>query len=139
QFMSLFYGEYDAAKRQLAYTNAGHPCPLLIRNGESQSLDSHGLLLGVLKDVNYGQTVLDLLPGDLLILYSDGISEAMSPAQELFRADRIIEAVRASSSCAPADVLQVIWSKVEQHAARAKELDDRTLLVLRIREEAGAA
>jgi sigma-B regulation protein RsbU (phosphoserine phosphatase) len=134
QFMSLFYGVYDAATCRLTYTNAGHPSPILVRDGQTYPLDSHGLLLGILNDVSYDFSVLECRPGDLLLLYSDGISEAMSHSQELFRLDGIISAVRNCPHGSVQDLLQSIWEKAETHAQGSKTLDDRTLLIVRFRE-----
>jgi len=132
QFMSLFYGVYDAETRQLTYTNAGHPAPILIRGNETLPLESHGMLLGVIRDVSYEYSVLDLLPGDLLVIFSDGISEAMSRSHDLFRSEGIIAAIRSTPSRTAQDVLETIWRKAELHAEGSNELDDRTLLVIRV-------
>lgn len=133
QFMSLFYGVFDAAHRRFTYSNAGHPTPLLIRNGAVTFLNSHGLLLGVIGEVTYDSTVLELVPGDLLVFYSDGISEARCSDQQLFRAEGIAAAALRHSAGSAADVLDAIWSEVEQHIAGGEPADDRTLLVLKVR------
>jgi sigma-B regulation protein RsbU (phosphoserine phosphatase) len=126
---------YDAATHKLSYTNAGHPSPILVRGGQTYPLDTHGLLLGILNDVCYDFSVLDCQPGDLLVLYSDGISEAMSHSQELFRLEGIIAALRSNAHGAVDELLQSIWTGVESHAAGSTTLDDRTLLILRFRAE----
>lgn len=134
QFMSLCYGVYDPARRTFTYSNAGHPTPLLVRRGEIATLESHGLLLGVVPDTAYRSSVLELHPGDLLVMYSDGISEARNRAQQLFRWEGISAAV-ASNATAPAEeVLRTVWSQVDNHMAGGSPGDDRTLLVLRVNE-----
>ena len=131
QFMSLCYGVYDAAARTLAYSNAGHPAPLLVRAGEVKALESHGLLLGVVPEVSYQQSVLQLVPGDLLILYSDGISEARSSDHELFRAEGIAATILERPCDSAASALESIWRRVDEYMIGGEVADDRTVLVLR--------
>lgn len=132
QFMSLCYGIYDAAGRTFTYSNAGHPVPLLIRDGQVHMLESHGLLLGVIPEAQYLSGVVRLLPGDLLILYSDGITEALSSRQELFTWEGIYATARGLAHERAAKVLEAIWKRVEEHQGGA-DGDDRTLLVLKVR------
>jgi sigma-B regulation protein RsbU (phosphoserine phosphatase) len=91
------------------------------------------MLLGVVEKFDYTHSTVELKSGDVLVLYSDGISEAMSKGRELFRCDAISEAVERHMSGSARDVLQAIWSKVEAHS-RGGEPDDRTLLVIKIRD-----
>jgi sigma-B regulation protein RsbU (phosphoserine phosphatase) len=132
QFMSLCYGVYDAVERTFAYSNAGHPAPLLVREGEVKPLDSHGLLLGVVPEVSYQQSILQLCPGDLLILYSDGISEARSSDLELFRAEGISATILERPCDSAAAALESIWSRVDEYMVGGEVADDRTVLVLRV-------
>ncbi len=132
QFMSLCYGIYNAAAQTFTYTNAGHPVPLLFRDGRVQMLESHGLLLGVVPDAQYQAGVVHLLPGDLLVLYSDGITEALSSTHELFKWEGIHAAACGVRHESAANVLEAIWKRVEEHQGGAGG-DDRTLLVLKVR------
>ena len=132
QFMSLCYGIYDAARRTFTYSNAGHPVPLLIRGKQVQMLESHGLLLGVVAEAEYQSGVVQLLPGDLLVLYSDGITEALSSAQELFKWEGIYATARELQDESAEKVLEAIWRRVDEHQEGAGG-DDRTLLVLKVR------
>ncbi len=131
QFMSLCYGIFDAARRTFTYSNAGHPVPLLIRDGQVQMLESHGLLLGVVPEAQYQSGSVQLVPGDLLVLYSDGITEALSSSQELFKWEGIYATARELRHEPAAKVLEAIWNRVEEHQGGAGG-DDRTLLVLRV-------
>lgn len=132
QFMSLCYGVYDATRRTYTYSNAGHPAPLLIRNGSVTTLESHGLLLGVVPEVMYQQSVLELRPGDVLVLYSDGISEARSSDNELFKSEGISNAVLAHAADSAAEILATIWSRVDDYMIGGEGGDDRTALVLKV-------
>lgn len=132
QFMSLCYGVFDAAERTFTYTNAGHPAPLLFRQGELQTLESHGLILGVVPEAGYQHSVVELLPGDLLILYSDGISEARSSDQELFKAEGLVKCVLEGPGGSAETVLDSIWSRVDEFIIGGEAGDDRTVLVLHV-------
>jgi sigma-B regulation protein RsbU (phosphoserine phosphatase) len=132
QFMSLCYGIYDAACRRFSYANAGHPVPLLFREHKLEMLESHGLLLGVVPDAQYQTGVVQLSPGDLLVLYSDGITEALSSAHELFKCEGIYATARGLRHESAAKILEAIWNSVEVHQG-GTEGDDRTLLVLKVR------
>lgn len=132
QFMSLCYGIFDAAERNFTYSNAGHPAPLLVRDGEVQTLESHGLLLGVVPEVNYRRSILELRPGDTLVLYSDGITEARSSTHELFRSEGISSTVLDLKHRSAKEILETIWNRVDEHADGSSGADDRTLLVLKV-------
>ncbi len=131
-FMSLFYGVLDSSARTITYSNAGHCNPIFIRGDEIQTLQSHGLLLGVLDETDYDQSVIELLPGDILVFYTDGISEAMNRSKELFRSQGIISAVRECAHGSAAEILQAIWSRADAHCDGDQLPDDRTLMVIKI-------
>ena len=129
--MSFLYGTYDRPSRRLTYSNAGHPVPLLLRRGEVHKLESHGLLLGVMEDVTYGSSSIEVELNDVLIFYSDGISEAMDARRELFRADGILAAALGGPLDSARAIHARIWEAVRRHADGGGEADDRSLLVLR--------
>jgi sigma-B regulation protein RsbU (phosphoserine phosphatase) len=132
QFMSLCYGVFDAVGRTFTYTNAGHPAPILFREGEVQTLESHGLILGVVPEAGYQQSVVELRSGDVLVLYSDGISEARSSDQELFKAEGLVACVLGGPRESAGTVLDSIWSRVDEFIIGGEAGDDRTVLVLRV-------
>lgn len=132
QFMSLCYGIFDPERRQLTYCNAGHPAPLLIRDGRARTLDSHGLLLGVLPEAEYEYSSQQLDHGDLVVLYSDGISEARGEGPGLFSSRGIVAAVNRAGHATAQEVLDAVWDAVEAHRHDSQVVDDRTLLVLRV-------
>ena len=131
QFMSLLYGVLDMNDRSFLYTNAGHPTPIHVHSGEVDTLESHGMLLGVLPEADYEHSKLQLSPSDMLILYSDGISEAMDGRRKMFRSDGIISAVQQQLAASAGEVLRQIWSTLELHT-NGGEGDDRTLLVIKV-------
>lgn len=131
QFMSLLVGVYDGPSRTLTYTNAGHPCPLHVVGGEVRGLDSHGMLPGVTEDAGYERSSVKLASTDLLIVFSDGVTEAMSRERRQFRSSGIVDAIAAAGSKEPEEVLMSIWRRMESHLEGGRGDDDRTLMVFR--------
>jgi len=132
-FMSLLLGIFDGRTRKLVYTNAGHPSPLHIRGNSVSGLASHGMLLGVVEDAEYERSTLSLAADDLLILFTDGVSEAMGRDQRMFRSDGIAGAIRAASGRTPREIVDAVWSRLSAHVRGSGDGDDRSLLVLRAR------
>ncbi|MBT4865497.1 MAG: SpoIIE family protein phosphatase [Planctomycetaceae bacterium] len=133
QFMSFVYGVFDATDNSFAYSNAGHPPPLWFSGRRCLALESHGLLLGVDADTTYDHSKIHLKPNDMLVMFSDGITEAKNADRQLFGTEGIVRAVSGSSDCEPEEVLRAVSSHVECHTAGTGDSDDRTLLVIRIR------
>ena len=135
QFMSLFYGVYDASTRLLTHCNAGHPAPILVRGGQVSLLEAQGLLLGIVEDVDYRSLETELQAGDLLVLLSDGITEIRDEQHHLFGVEGVVDAIRRSQSDSVENIFESIWRRAEDHAGkvRKKNTDDRTLLVMRVK------
>ena len=131
-FMSLLYGVLNTKTGTFTYTNAGHPTPVLFHGGDIRLLESHGLLLGVVPDADYKQSVVHLSPSDLLIAYTDGITEARSRVKKMFRSDGLISAVDVQHATSAQQVLHDILSGFDDHTAGNEQDDDRTLLVVRV-------
>jgi sigma-B regulation protein RsbU (phosphoserine phosphatase) len=130
--MSLLYGVIDARQMLFTYSNAGHPSPVLMRLGGPVQLDSHGMLLGVIDDATYGSSQLAISPGDTLIAFTDGVSEAMNGKRKMFRSDGIVEVLRAQQNQSPQTILEAIWTELETHLDGNSGHDDRSLIVIRI-------
>ena len=130
-FMSLLVGVLDAPGGTFTYSNGGHPLPIHVRHSTATLLHSHGMLLGVLRDSTYDFSVLPLAASDMLLLYSDGVSEAMDRRRRMFRSEGIIEAVRKHRSKSAHDIVQAIWAELDDHVGNSS-FDDRTLMVVKI-------
>lgn len=133
QFMSFLLGVFDARSKTFTYTNAGHPAPLHVRGNEIQELESHGMLIGILEDAEYERSTVSLESGDLLVFFSDGVTEAMGRDQQMFRSDGVTGAILASLGRSPIEVFDAIWSRLTQHQRGTGHADDRSLLVLRVK------
>ena len=135
QFMTLTCAVVNRHLQSVQIASAGHPPSLLIRDDEEHSLDQSGLVLGVDADAAYHSRVVTLEPGDVLVLYTDGVSEARGPDQQLFRQDGIAQIVRRHAERPAEEIVSQVWSDLGAHLAE-DDHDDRTLLVVRISSQA---
>jgi serine phosphatase RsbU (regulator of sigma subunit) len=138
QFATFFLARVDREGRQLTYCNAGHNWPVLLRrSGEVLRLDRGGLLLGMFEDVAMEHATETLGAGDVLVLYTDGISEATNRDGELFGEGRVADFVRELPPALPArDIGERLLAEVQHHLGPMEAQDDRTLVVLRVTEGA---
>lgn len=136
QFMTMFCALLDGRTMTLEYANAGHPQPLLLRGGEVLRLSRHGLVLGVTSDAAYDSETISLTAGDVLVMYTDGITEAACRDHNLFGSARIEDIVRGRAAHSARALRDEIWSALQEHLSGSNQHDDRTIAVLRV---AGAA
>jgi len=132
-FVTVFYGVLDPALGTIRYARAGHDYPLLLRSttGECRFLTSDGVALGFVEKVSLQESSVDLLPGDLLVLYTDGITDAPSPEGEFFGVERLIDAIRGFTELSAEAVCDGIFESVQSFQAGAAQYDDMALLVLK--------
>jgi sigma-B regulation protein RsbU (phosphoserine phosphatase) len=132
RFITLFYGKLCAQSRSLEYTNAGHNPPLLIRGGaETRKLDQGGPVLGVLPNAEYKNDVVALCHGDVLVLYTDGVVEAESPAGEEYSAARLAAIVSSHLQESADELIESIYASVTQFRGGAPQADDMTLVTMK--------
>jgi sigma-B regulation protein RsbU (phosphoserine phosphatase) len=131
EFVTLFYGVLDAVNRRLTYCNAGHPPGLLLRKGKITELGSENLVLGVNPDQTYIQNVIDLQVGDLLLLYTDGLTDAMNFQQQIYGRQRLSEAFAHGGPTAEAVAQHILWD-MRRFAGLTKPTDDVTMIVVRV-------
>ena len=132
KYATFFYGILDTASNLLRYTNAGHNPPMLLRSdGVIETLDAGGLPVGLMPGSVYESGETTLHPGDLLVLYTDGVTEAESSDEEEFGTGRLELLVRETASEAACDVLERIAADVDEFATGMPQADDITMLVLK--------
>ncbi len=132
QYITFFVGVYDAHTCALTYVNAGHNPPILVRsNGDTQRLDAGGVILGFLPGMHYEQDTVELAPGDMLVMYTDGVSEAMNANEEEFGEDRIFQSVCHRRQEPVAQILASLEASVVSYRGDDPFEDDFTLLILR--------
>ncbi len=132
RFTTAFLAEFDPATRSLAYVNAGHCPPLLRRaNGSVERLESGGLPLGIRMEAQHPEEEKRLQPGDLLVVFTDGLLEAVNEAGQEYGEQRLLTLLGTASGSAAADLLARITADLEGFAGRARQQDDVTCLLLR--------
>ncbi len=136
EFVTAFFATYEPGSRILTYANAGHNPPLLrMPSGEVRKLDDvGGIPLGVMDKVGSDQTSIKLAPGQMLVMYTDGITEAQDPGGRQF-GDNALEAVIAGCRGGPEQMVEQINIAVKRHRNGAKANDDQTIVAMRIKDE----
>jgi sigma-B regulation protein RsbU (phosphoserine phosphatase) len=132
-FVTVFYGILDPATGTLTYCNAGHNPPYLFRgqNGDPvQALRRTGIPLGMFEDMTWEQRIVQLAPGDLLVLYTDGVTEAQNRQEEFFGEERLLEVVRADLGRSAQGLQDALMAQVREFVGDAPQFDDITLMVL---------
>ena len=130
-FVSLFYGILDTQKNTLSYTNAGQNIPFLFtKNKNIILLKTHGLALGIQEDVHYQRDKISLKPGDRLLIYSDGITEAMNENLEEFGEKKLVEVVQKYKGNSADEIIKKILENVNLHVGQALQNDDRTIILV---------
>ncbi|CAN5562097.1 hypothetical protein BH23BAC4_BH23BAC4_09730 [soil metagenome] len=129
-FITCWWGLYDPATRRLRYVNAGHNPPVVARaDGTIETLNEGGLLLGVLSEARYDEGALDLAPGDVLAVYSDGLTEALDAAGEEYGEDRFYELLGSMRTCNAGHIVDGVRKDVQRYSGSTTFGDDLTLLV----------
>lgn len=137
RFVTLFYAELDPESGALSFLNAGHNPPLIVHAaGTVEQLASGGLPLGIKPDVEYREGRTQLQPGDVLVIYSDGVTEAVSPTGEEFGATRLYEVVSRNISASAAGIRDRIESSLTKFAQGTSAADDITLVIVKRQAEA---
>jgi sigma-B regulation protein RsbU (phosphoserine phosphatase) len=134
RYATLFYAEYDPRSRQFTYVNAGHNPPIILRKSDAASqvfrLEEGGPVIGLLRQC-YRQESFSLEPGDLIVLFTDGVSESMNARDEEWGEDRLIEYAKTCHGLPAFEVMTRILAAADAFTAGASQHDDMTLVVLR--------
>ncbi len=140
RFVTLFYAELDPESGALSFLNAGHNPPLIVHSaGTVEQLASGGLPLGIKPDAEYREGRTQLQPGDVLVVYSDGVTEAVSPTGEEFGATRLYEVVARNVEASAAGIRDRIESSLTKFAQGTSAADDITLVIVKRQAEARRA
>ncbi len=136
RYATLFYAQYDPATHRLSYVNAGHCPPILLRSTANHAaverLDqAGGTVVGLLPECAFEQAEVTLSPGDLLVIYTDGFSEAMNPNLEEWGEERLISAITSCAGLPAKDSISKIMQAADAFASGAPQSDDMTLVILR--------
>jgi phosphoserine phosphatase RsbU/P len=134
-FITMFYMSFRSDARIMKYANAGHNRALLLRATSAQclELDAEGLVLGVLREVYFEEKSVALLSGDLLLLYTDGVTEARNARGEFFALDRLCASLRAHRALAPESLVTALLADVRAFCADQPFDDDIAIVAARVR------
>jgi len=129
KYVTLFYGVYDAATRRLTYTNAGHLAPVLFREDRVERLEGGGTVVGLFPSATYEQAEVCFAPGDLLLAFTDGITEPENGFGEEFGESRLLQLARHARGAPPELMVDEIYRTVSDWTGSPEQQDDMTLVV----------
>jgi sigma-B regulation protein RsbU (phosphoserine phosphatase) len=132
RFTTAFLAELNPLTRQLTYVNAGHNWPVLLRaSGQVERLQSGGLPLGLMRNARYECGQSTLAPGDLLLVFTDGLIEAEDRSEQEYGEHRMLASLNSQSGRTAPEVLKYLMASADRFVASAPQHDDITCLVLR--------
>ncbi len=131
EFVTLFYGVFDARSRRLTYCSAGHPPAMLLRNGKVTELRSDNLVLGIDPDEQYTQSFVDLRKDDAFLIYTDGLTDGMNFTNQSFGRQRIADAFAKGGATAEVMSQSLLW-ELRKFVGMSKRTDDVTMIVGRV-------
>lgn len=131
-FITLFYTIWNCEKNQLTFSNAGHNPPILLRaDGSYKLLNADGMALGVLPEVYIDQKTIDFHIGDVLVLYTDGVTEAMNSDYDEFDLPRLIHTASMMRHRSASEIIATIKAEINAHVGNTPQFDDITLMVIK--------
>ncbi len=131
KYATFFFAVFDEKTRALTYTNAGHLSPLLLRNGSVVPLDSNGTVVGAFPFSKYDESCVTMEPGDLLVCYTDGITEPENAYEEMFGEAQLIELVKKHAHQDDHEIIRIVFDAVRAWTGTPELQDDMTLLLAR--------
>ena len=132
KYATLFYGMLHFSENKITFCNAGHNEPILInKDGNVKRLREGGVVVGVMPDMTYEEKTIDFPSGAVLVIYSDGITEAMNKNEEEFGEEKLINMIKENMNLSVPDLINLIFNTVNKHAGTAEQMDDMTLVVLK--------
>lgn len=131
-FVTAFYGIWDPATERFTYANAGHNPPLLLKpDGEFRILSGHSIALGVLPEFDMESRSLHLKSGETIILYTDGITEALNEDFDEFGSERLQMAAREAADRPASEIVKHVTDSIRDHTGQTPQFDDMTLIIIK--------
>jgi len=131
KFVTLFLGTLNSESNEIFFSNAGHDPPFHFTGNELNYLKTGGILLGAFPDSQYDQKKIIMAPEDLLILFSDGVTEAMNHEDNEFTEEKLIDVIKNNINMAPELLIEKIVAAVKEHSGSTPQSDDITLMVIK--------
>ncbi len=137
-FVTVFYGVVEGSAKQLTYSRAGHERPVLLRDGRAHFLGGEGAFLGMMEDMDLTLTEerIDLAPGDRLVLYTDGLTDAQSANGRAFNLERLVELFQAHGELPPDELCTTVFADLAAYQGDAEQYDDMTMVVVEVNRTA---
>ncbi|KAA3663429.1 MAG: GAF domain-containing protein [Calditrichaeota bacterium] len=130
RFATFFHSVIKIEERKIEYCSAGHnPAIVLHKNGKYELLEATGIILGLLKDAKYSKKVVAFEPGDVLVAYSDGVTEAENELEEQFGLNRLIEVLKSAQTMNPAGIKKHILGSLRHFSKNVIHMDDITIVI----------
>ncbi len=143
RYATFFYAQYDPNSRRLAYVNAGHNAPFVIKREDGSfriiRLEAGGPPVGLLPLAPYESAQAELTNGDLIILFTDGVSEAMNMHDEEWGEERLVEVIQKTDPPDPEAIVQAVFKQADEFAGEAPQHDDMTIVVFSVQNQADKA
>ncbi|HVI10732.1 MAG TPA: SpoIIE family protein phosphatase [Candidatus Binatia bacterium] len=136
QFVSLIYAVWDDENRTLLVANSGLPRPVYLHGGKTSVIEATGLPLGLFDNASYEEFHFAMKPGDMFVLFSDGILDARSRSGEMFGRARVEKLISECSQRSPGCVVESIFNAVAEHSAGVEAFDDQTVVALMVKDGA---
>jgi len=131
RFATLFYGELDFVNHTITYCNAGHDAPISILQNKIIRLTEGGLLMGCFDFAEFEQVSKKIEPGECLLIYSDGVTEAMNSTNEEFGEEKLLSLLKSNMNLSAKELIDKIVSEVKIHSSKVEQSDDITLMVIK--------
>ncbi len=131
QFCSMVYVVWDAQKREMRFANSGSPRPIFCRQGKTEIVQATGIPMGMFDFATYDEITLSFEPGDLVVLFSDGMVDALNSSEELFTRRHLEEVVIANFQLPAAEIVAALFNAVQQHSGDVAAFDDETVIVFK--------
>jgi serine phosphatase RsbU (regulator of sigma subunit) len=130
-FVTVFFGIVEQAARRLTYARAGHNRPLLLREGQVLTLGGEGTVIGFpdMESLYLSEEQIDLNAGDILVLYTDGLIDAVAPDGQPFELERLVSSLKAHAGLPPAELCMATFADVTAYQKSAEQFDDMTMLI----------
>ena len=143
KYATFFYAQLDEQRRQLRYVNAGHNAPYLLRAGRRSTADSAspeieqlsvgGTVVGMFPEMGYEEATVELCPGDVLLVFTDGVPEAHNPENEEFGEERLQQLLRQTAHLPADEISARISAEMKNWIRDAEQYDDLTFIVMKVR------
>jgi sigma-B regulation protein RsbU (phosphoserine phosphatase) len=133
QYVSVVYAVWDGQQRRIEIANSGLPLPVFCRKGEIKTIEAAGLPLGLFAEADYDAVEIEAQPGDVLVIFSDGITDAVNAHGKAFGRGCIEKTIAENSERSAEEILRALFAAVEKHSAGVAAFDDETAVVLKVK------